>query len=247
MSNTLIELKEVNAKYGDLTALEKISFRIDANDFTGIIGPNGGGKTTLLLIILDLLKPSAGSISRNIRKHDIGYLPQISQFDNQFPISVESVVLSGLTRGLNLHREKTARSSEKVTHILSKVGISELRQRPIGELSGGELQRTMLARAIISSPKLLILDEPNTYVDNRFEQELYRILEDLNKDMAILLVSHDVGTISPYIKSIACVNKNLHFHPSNKISSEQLAIYNCPIELVTHGPVPHRVIQDHKQ
>jgi zinc transport system ATP-binding protein len=246
MSKPLLQINNVTASYSGKPVLNDVSFYIEPNDFTGIIGPNGGGKTTLLLLILGLLKPDSGTINRNIGKHDIGYLPQVNQLDHQFPIKVSNVILSGLSTGLNFKRKKNSDSIRKVDEILESIGISDLKNRPIGELSGGELQRTMLARAIISSPKLLILDEPNTYVDNRFEHELYRILSDLNKEMAILLVSHDVGTITPYIKSIACVNGNLHFHASNEISSEQLKVYNCPIELVTHGPVPHRVMEIHK-
>lgn len=246
MRKPLISLSNLSAGYPGNIVLSNVSFDIFPGDFTGIIGPNGGGKTTLLKVILGLLKPQNGSFRRYIGKHDIGYLPQVSQFDNQFPITVTNVVLSGLSTGINFKRKKNPESILKVKEVLASVGISELSHRPIGELSGGELQRTMLARAIVSAPKLLILDEPNTYVDNRFEQELYKILAELNKSMTILLVSHDVGIISPFIKSIACVNGSLHYHPSNEITSEQLKVYNCPIELVAHGPVPHRVIEDHK-
>lgn len=245
MKKNLIELENLTAIYSNTPVLKNVSLAISPEDFTGIIGPNGGGKTTLLKIILGLMKPASGNIIRNISSHDIGYLPQVSHFDDQFPITVANVVLSGLSKGFDLKRKKNPETMRKVDEILESIGISALKNRAIGELSGGELQRTMLARAIISSPQLLILDEPNTYVDNRFEHELYRILAELNKKMAILLVSHDLGIISPYIKSIACVNIGLHFHPSNEISTELLKVYNCPIELVTHGPVPHRVMEDH--
>lgn len=247
MNPLLVEIKNVDAAYNGKNVLKNVSLEVYAEDFIGIIGPNGGGKTTLLNIIMGLLKPDKGKIARHIDKSDIGFLPQVNQFDNQFPITVSDVVLSGMISGFSLKKKKNAFTQEKVESILNSVGISDLKDRPIGELSGGELQRTMLARAIISSPKILVLDEPNTYVDNKFEQELYRILKDLNKTMAILLVSHDVGTITPYIKTIACVNGTLHYHASNEISSEQLKVYNCPIEMVTHGPVPHRVVQEHKE
>lgn len=245
MSKILVELKNIDASYNGKNVLKNVSLEIRSEDFIGIIGPNGGGKTTLLNVVLGLLKPAKGSIVRHIEKSDIGFLPQVNQLDNQFPITVSDVVLSGMTSGFNMKRKKNSSAREKVAITLDTVGISDLKNRPIGELSGGELQRTMLARAIISSPKILVLDEPNTYVDNKFEQELYRILKELNKTMAILLVSHDVGTITPYIKTIACVNGSLHYHASNEISSEQLKVYNCPIEMVTHGPVPHRVVREH--
>ncbi len=245
MNQLLVTLKNVDAGYAGMGVLKDISLNIYAKDFIGIIGPNGGGKTTLLRIILELIKPSSGIIERYIEKDDIGFLPQVSQFDDKFPITVSDVVLSGMTSGLKLKKRKTALTQQKVEETLDSIGITGLKNRPIGELSGGELQRTMLARAIISSPKILVLDEPNTYVDNKFEQELYRILKKLNETMAILLVTHDVGTISPYIKTIACVNGSLYYHTSNEISSDQLKVYNCPIEMVTHGTVPHRVIQEH--
>lgn len=248
MSNDpLISLRNVHAAYAGVTVLKSVNLDIFSHDFIGIIGPNGGGKTTLLRVILGLLRPAKGTIKRNTGKHGIGYLPQVNQFDDHFPITVTDVVLSGLATGINLRPGKNAASLSRMEEVLASVRMTDLKNRPIGELSGGELQRTMLGRAIISSPRLLILDEPNTYVDNRFEQELYQILLELNRHMAILLVSHDVGTISPYIKSIACVNGGLHYHPSNEITNDDLKVYNCPIELVTHGPVPHRVMKEHKQ
>lgn len=241
-----IRLKEVSASYESTVALEKVNLEISSSDFIGVIGPNGGGKTSLLKLILGIMRPSSGIIERNLTKEQIGYLPQISQFDKQFPITVQDVVRSGISRSGRRGRVPKRAENEWITSSLETVGMSELAQRPIGSLSGGELQRTMLARAIISDPKLLVLDEPNTYVDNRFEQELYELLVSLNDRMAIMLVSHDVGTVSSYVKTIACVNRNLHYHPSNQITNEQLAVYNCPIELVAHGPVPHRVIETHK-
>lgn len=246
MKDSLITLEGVSASYSGKNVLREVDLDIAPDDFTGVIGPNGGGKTTLLKLILGLLKPASGTIKRNIPMNEIGYLPQVNQFDDQFPITVSDVVMSGLSEGLGQGVKRKRGFQQRVSEVLDSVGISGLHNRPIGELSGGELQRTMLGRAIISSPRLLILDEPNTYVDNRFEQELYKLLVELNKKMAILLVSHDVGMISPYIKSIACVNGNLHFHNSNQITNEQLRVYNCPIELVAHGPVPHRVMEDHK-
>jgi zinc transport system ATP-binding protein len=240
----LVSLQNISAGYQGKRMIEDVNLNISRGDFIGVIGPNGGGKTTLLRVILGLIRPYSGNVVLNIDKSQIGYLPQVNQFDDQFPITVSDVVLSGLSRGFR-HRSGRSSNRKLAEKTLETVGIASLRHRPIGELSGGELQRTMLARAIISSPELLVLDEPNTYVDNTFEQELYRILNRLNATMTIVLVSHDIGIISPFIKTIACVNRSLHYHPSNEITSEQLKVYNCPIELVTHGPVPHRVMQEH--
>lgn len=246
MNKLLVQLQDVTAGYNNKPALEKASLSVYERDFIGVIGPNGGGKTTLLRIILGLIKPFSGKVNYFIERKNIGYLPQSNQFDDQFPITVHEVVHSGLTTGSRSGVLKHSSCNAKIDETLRTVGISHLKDRPIGELSGGELQRTLLARAIISSPDLLILDEPNTYVDNRFESELYNLLKELNRSLTIMLVTHDVGTITPYIRSIACVNRQLHYHPSNEISEEQLKIYNCPIEIVSHGEIPHRIIKDHE-
>ena len=245
MKTPLISIRNMDVAYHHQLVLSDVSLKVFEQDFIGIIGPNGGGKTTLVKAILGLLKPQKGSIEHSLDNSEIGYLPQGNQVDESFPITVREVVASGLEHGLKFEFRKTKDKRLKVEEILERVGIMPLGSRPVGELSGGEFQRTMLARAIISSPKLLVLDEPDTYVDNRFETELYSLLKALNEEMTILLVSHDIGTISPYIKTIACVNRDLHYHSSNEISEEQLKVYNCPIEIITHGTVPHRVIKTH--
>ena len=241
----LIQIENISAAYQRQQVLTNVALPIYERDFIGIIGPNGGGKTTLLKIILGLMKPQTGRIQYRIEKSEIGYLPQGNPVDESFPITVREVVASGLEKGYSLARRFTPHERKKVSNVLEQVGLNKLHSRSIGELSGGELQRTMLARAIVSSPRILILDEPDTHVDNRFEMELYALLKNLNEHMTILLVSHDIGTISPYIKTIACVNRDLHYHCSNEISEEQLKVYNCPIEIITHGTVPHRVMKEH--
>jgi len=245
MGTPLIQIRNLSAGYQGNPVLNKVSLNVMENDFIGIIGPNGGGKTTLLKLLMGLMKPLKGTIEYAFDRSEIGYLPQSNQLDERFPITVREVVASGLNSSLLSSRIKKS-SLDQLEKTLHRAGLEALQKRPIGELSGGELQRTLLARAIVSSPRLLVLDEPNTHVDNRFEIELYQLLKELNQTMAILLVSHDIGTISPYIKSIACVNGDLHYHPSNEINAEQLKVYNCPIEIITHGPVPHRVMKTHK-
>ncbi len=247
MNKPLIEIRSMDVAYKKQKVLRNVSISVFEKDFIGIIGPNGGGKTTLIKVIVGLLKPTSGAIEWTIERSDIGYLPQGRQLDDKFPISVKEVVASGLERGLRMGIRSSIQERKKIDEALERTGLTSLRSRPIGELSGGELQRTMLARATVSSPRLLVLDEPDTHVDNQFEMELYSLLKDLNAQMTILLVSHDIGTISPYIKTIACVNRNLHYHSSNEITNEQLKIYNCPIEIITHGTVPHRVMKEHKQ
>ncbi len=246
----LVEITNLTAGYNGLVALDRVNLSVFKNDFIGIIGPNGGGKTTLLKVILGLIKPSEGGIKYNLEDGDdmfnIGYVPQQFSADKKFPISVEQAVLSGLLRKRNIMGSYAAKDKDKAIAVLTKMGIPELRHKPFGELSGGETQRTLLARAIISSPQLLLLDEPDTYVDQLFESELFNILKELNDKMAIMVVSHDAGMISSYVRTIACVNKQLHYHPSNEINNEILKAYNCPIDLITHGTVPHRVLKDHK-
>ncbi|MDA3930817.1 MAG: metal ABC transporter ATP-binding protein [Prolixibacteraceae bacterium] len=247
--STLIEIKNLTVTYNKTVALENANMVISKNDFIGVIGPNGGGKTTLLKAILGLQEATSGEIlfSDGLKNKgsDIGYLPQVNKFDNKFPITVFEVVLSGLIANNKWFSKNNNDNKTKCLTVLHELGIENLASKLVGELSGGQMQKVFLGRALISNPKLLILDEPDTYVDSRFENELYQKLKELNNRMAILLVSHDVGTISAHVKSIACVSRELHYHPSNIISPEQLASYNCPIQIITHGDVPHTVLGSH--
>lgn len=244
----LLEIKELSAGYENQIVLENVSLDIFSNDFIGVIGPNGGGKTTLIKTILGLVKPISGEMNLLISKKNIGYLPQVNQIDKRFPISVIDVVRSGKANtALFSSFHKNSQEKEKAEALLQEMGITSIRNKSIGELSGGQMQRVFLCRALMNEPQLLILDEPSTYVDNNFEGELYLKLKELNNRMAILLISHDVGTISFFVKTIACVNRSLHHHPSNIISEEQLASYNCPLQIVTHGNIPHTVLKLHDE
>lgn len=242
----LISLQNISAGYGQDLVLKNVSMDIYPNDFIGVIGPNGGGKTTLLKVILELIKPHSGTIKFNTsRKGAIGYLPQINTIDNKFPITSKEVILSGKVNRKNYFRRNSKADQQEATYLLEKMGAGHLINKSIGELSGGQMQRVFLCRALISKPEVLILDEPNTFVDNNFEGELYKMLREYNKTMSIVMVSHDLGTISSYVKTIACVNKSLHYHHSNIITEKQLASYNCPLQLITHGDVPHTVLKQH--
>ncbi|MCG8411675.1 MAG: ATP-binding cassette domain-containing protein [Bacteroidales bacterium] len=246
----ILELNSVFAGYNNEVILKNVSLKVYDDDFIGIIGPNGGGKTTLLNVILGLIKPLKGSVAffndiKSGENNKIGYLPQRNKIDSKFPISVTDVVLSGNLFGTSCIGRYSKQQKIKTSETLNRLGIIDLKNETIGELSGGQIQKVLLARALVSNPRLLILDEPNTFVDNQFEGELYEILKQLNNEMAIIIVSHDIGTISSYIKTIACVNRTLHYHQSNKITEEQLNTYNCPIKLITHGEVPHTVLKKH--
>ena len=246
----IIELKGVSAGYNDEVIIEDVSIEIFENDFIGVIGPNGAGKTTLIKTILKLISPFRGDIIYNFKtgssEAPIGYLPQVNTIDRRFPVSVRDVVLSGLLNRKKLTGRFSKEEKQRAKVLMNQMNIESIASKPIGELSGGQMQRVFLCRAIISQPELLILDEPNTYVDNKFESELYEILKKLNEKMAIIVVSHDIGTISTYVKTIACVNRKVHYHRSNIISQEQLDSYNCPIQLITHGHIPHTVLESHR-
>ena len=247
---SLISLKDVSVGYDDRQkVLDHVNLDILPNDFIGVIGPNGGGKTTLVKTILKAL-PYSGEVQYSpVIGSDgyraIGYLPQVSDIDKSFPISVCEVVLSGLQARKRLFGRYSAADKAKALQLLDLCGIESIARRPIGELSGGQLHRTLLCRALISDPKVLILDEPANFVDNKFEKELYAILRQLNDRMAIIMVSHDLGTITSHVKSIVCVNRHVHRHNSNVITPEQLHNYDCPIQIVSHGTVPHTVLEEH--
>jgi len=241
----LLELQDINAGYNGAMVLENVNLTIHEQDFLGVIGANGSGKTTLIKVLLGLIKPASGSMRFYFRNAGIGYLPQQAMFDKKFPITVQDVVLSGLVSRVGLLKSFSRRHLDSADRVLIRMGIRDLRHRAIGTLSGGQMQRVFLARALVSSPPLLVLDEPDTFIDKSFTREFYEILVELNREIAIILVSHDMGMITAHVKTIACVNRTLYYHDSNKIDRTLLQSYNCPIELITHGELPHRVLDDH--
>ncbi len=245
----LLTLRDVCVAYDGYEALEHVDLEIAERDFLGVIGPNGGGKTSLVKAILGTV-PYTGEVRYapelfRGRERLIGYMPQISDFDRAFPISMLEVVLSGLQghRGFRARYSKADR--EKALQLLENAGVAEAARQPVGEVSGGQLQRALLCRAVIADPRLLILDEPTNFVDNKFEKALYDTLRELNDRMAIVVVSHDIGTITSVVKEIVCVNRHVHRHRSNILTEEQLRNYDCPIQIVTHGTVPHTVLEHH--
>lgn len=246
---SIITLRNVGVNYEQSIALEDVNLDIFEDDFIGIIGPNGGGKTSLVKAIMGVV-PHSGEIEfapalRRKNHLKIGYMPQVSQFDTRFPISIEEVVLSGLQSEKGFFGRYTHTDRQRATELLKQMGIDQIASRPIGEVSGGQLQRALLCRAIIAEPKLLILDEPTNFVDNNFEREFYALVKQLHERMAVMIVSHDVGTITSLVNAIICVNRHVHRHDSNILTEEQLLNYDCPIQVVSHGHIPHTVLEHH--
>ena len=254
--NKIIDVENVFAGYdNNPRVIKNVTFSVFQNDFLGIIGPNGGGKTTLLRTIMGLIKPTKGKVTfynndgNKVPKINIGYLPQLNKIDRSFPITVHDVILSGLTMAnrLSLFALPT-KYKKRVRNVAEQMGVDSLLTRAIGELSGGQLQRVLLGRSIIDNPVLLVLDEPISYVDKLFETNFYKILEELNSKMGIVLVSHDIGTILSTVRNVLCVNETAHYHWGTEISQDWLdkAYDSCPFEIVGHGEVPHRVLRKHK-
>lgn len=248
--NTLIKIRNLSVDYDAQRVLHDVDLDIYADDFLGVIGPNGGGKTTLVKAILGAV-PHSGTIEFSPALYDgsrrlIGYMPQQSNFDRAFPISVRETVVSGLQSQRRMMGRYSREDYARADRLLEQTGILSVARAPIGEISGGQMQRTLLCRALIAEPRLLILDEPANFVDNRFEGELYALLKELNERIAIVMVSHDLGTITSVVKSIVCVNGHVHRHSSNLITAEQLENYDCPIQIIAHGHVPHTVLESHR-
>jgi zinc transport system ATP-binding protein len=256
MKDLIVEIKNVCFAYNGHTVLEGVSLDIRQADFIAMIGPNGGGKTTLLKLILGLLKPAKGSIrvlgdTTEKASHHIGYVPQEVHINRSFPITAMDIVLMGKLEPSRRWTQNSAQDRQDVLNALQQMEIDALASRKIGELSGGQRQRVFIARALVSRPKLLLLDEPTASIDARGQAEFYRLLKTLNKDIPILVVSHDLVAISTYVKSVACVNKRLHYHNQAEITGEMLEeMYPCtdeevcPVELIAHG-LPHRVLKHH--
>ncbi|MDR1415680.1 MAG: ATP-binding cassette domain-containing protein [Odoribacteraceae bacterium] len=191
--DTILQLAGVSAGYDHRVILRDINFTLRPLEFVGITGPNGGGKTTLLKLLLGLLQPLAGQITYNAPRTTLfGYLPQNNRFDNRFPITVEEVVLSGLGATKGIGGRYTRRDKQLARRLLREHGVDDLRARPVGELSGGQAQRVFLCRALVSSPRVLVLDEPTAHVDAAFAAAFHRLLAELNREITIIMVSHDL-------------------------------------------------------
>jgi zinc transport system ATP-binding protein len=249
MGKALIQLEHVYYKYEQTVALKNISLTIEEGDFLAIIGPNGSGKSTLLKIILGLLKPTKGKVLLFEKpvplfkeKELIGYVSQKSNaFNSGFPATVEEVVKSGLVKKVGLFHSYPKNVNSKVSEALTSVGMEKFSKKNIGDLSGGQQQRVFIARALVSNPKVLILDEPTVGVDSKNVRSFYHMLSHLNREhqITIVLVTHDVDAVSKSISHVACLNQTIHFHGFQKemdsMSDEQLeAWYGHSVRKVTH-------------
>jgi zinc transport system ATP-binding protein len=252
MKSHAIELEHVWFSYDRTPVLVDANMILEQGEFLGIIGPNGGGKTTLLKLLLGVLKPDKGQVrilgeEPHDASHRVGYVPQNMDFNRNFPISVMDVTLMGRLNRSRIGKGYTGEDKDKVRKILKKVGMWDYRHRPIGKLSGGQRQRVFIARALVTDPELLFLDEPTSGVDHEFETDLYDFLKELNTAVTIVVITHDIGVISSHVRSIACINKQFMFHKGGQITQEMINMaYQCPVDLIAHG-LPHRVLHTHRE
>lgn len=252
MSDPIIEVRDLWFSYNGIPVLKEVNLTIHRGDFIALLGPNGGGKTTLLKLMLGLLKPERGTIrifgeSPQESAPRIGYMPQHLHFNQSFPISALDVVLMGRLKPGRGWSRYTRKDKLAAAEALKRVEMWESANRRVGELSGGQQQRVFIARALVDEPEVLFLDEPTASVDTKHQTDLFDILKQLNEAVTIIVVSHDVGIVSSHVKSVACVNQQLFHHDHAEINEEmlELAYQCCPVEIVAHG-LPHRVLKIHE-
>jgi zinc transport system ATP-binding protein len=249
-----VEIQNLNMDYENLSALKDVDITIKDKEFIAILGPNGGGKSTLLKVILGLIKPTSGQVkvygeNPQNKRNSIGYVPQFSSFEKAFPINVIDVVLMGrLKFGMNFFHKYSKEDIEYAKSIMNMLEIYELRNRQIGQLSGGQMQKVLIARALCTEPNLLLLDEPTASLDVQSKTSIYSLLKDINKDMTIIVVTHDTGFVFSYIDKIACLNQKLFYHGEPELDRKTMdRVYGCPVDAISHGDVPHRVFRNHQE
>lgn len=239
--DSVIRVEGVSFAYDQRPVLSEINLTVEAGDFLAVIGPNGGGKTTLLRLILGSLKPDRGSVSvfglpAKKARPLVGCVPQHGVFDPDFPVTALEVVLMGRLQRRALFPYYTAADFAAAEEALALLGVDNLGKYRYGELSGGQKQRVLIARALVAKPSLLILDEPTASVDSRVEQDVYQLLARLNEQITIIIVSHDLGFVSTYVSKVVCLNQRLAVHTIEEITSEVLAgLYQSPVEMIEHS------------
>ncbi|MCG6943653.1 MAG: metal ABC transporter ATP-binding protein [Thiohalocapsa sp.] len=237
----IIHIAGLYFAYGTLPVLENVTLQVAEGEFLGIVGPNAGGKSTLLKLILGLLKPQAGRVRvlgqpPQRARRQIGYVPQYPGFARDFPISVEDVVLMGRF-GLGFRVGPWTRADrDAAAAALREVEALDLRGRQVGTLSGGQLQRVLLARALVGEPRLLILDEPTANIDQRLEGEIFELLAVLKHRLTIVVVSHDIAFISGYVTRVACLNRTLVCHTTGSIDGQMIQdLYGEDVRRIQHA------------
>ncbi len=244
----IVHIQNLSVYYGKTAALKDINLDVQEGEFLGIIGPNGGGKSTLLKAILKLIKPTSGKLELfgGGSKQPTGYVPQFADIGKQFPISVKEAVLAGRLCGrLTPFFRYTKADEHAAIKLLDKVGLKELQGRHIAELSGGEFQKMLIARALTVNPKLLLLDEPTANVDTASAKQIFELLDELVTDMTIILVTHDISAVSSHVRRLACLNQTLIYHGEPQLTESIMeSLYGCPVDIIAHG-VPHRVLKEH--
>ncbi|AFA48019.1 metal ABC transporter ATP-binding protein [Acetobacterium woodii] len=251
MRKKVVAVDHLSVYYGETPAIEGVSLDVYEGEYWGIIGPNGGGKTTLLKSLLGIISPAEGSVKiygESIAKNRtlLGYVPQVASLNKAFPMTVLEVVLSGRIQPQLQPFFRYSKADKKMAFdLLGKVGIADLAERQISQLSGGEFQRMLIARALAVKPKLLLLDEPTASVDAASRDQIYALLKELNQEMTIILVTHDLLAISSHVGKLACLNTRLVYHGEPELTDEVVNhLYGCPVDLIAHG-VPHRVLKQH--
>ncbi len=240
MTNVVIDIDDVSFNYGSVPVLENISLKIHEDEFIGIIGPNASGKSTLLKLILGLLEPDKGTISKfnhdgKAQRNHIGYVPQHSTFSRDFPVTVGEVVMMGHITASSKFFRYSRKEIELAKQVMQKLEIEEIEKRQVGELSGGQLQRVLIARALVCQPEILILDEPTANVDMRIEEDIFSLLKNYSEHMTIIVVSHDIAFISGYVNRVACLNRTLVCHNTESISGKMIEeLYDAPVKMIHH-------------
>jgi len=244
-----IELRGVSFAYDGVPVLEDVDLTIQPREAVCIVGPNGGGKTTLVKLMLGLLKPDRGEVlvfgrSPGQSRLRIGYMPQYARHDLQFPATVTDVVLMG-----RLGRKGVAgflglfgkADRDAAREALGRVGMDKFARQPFSAISGGQRQRVLIARALCCQPDLLVLDEPTANVDILVESQLSEVLKELNQRMTILLVSHDLGFVSHLVETVVCVNRTVVVHPTSELDGDAIRdVYGGEVRIVRHGDVISR-------
>lgn len=241
----VVELEQITFGYDSKPVISEVSLQIRERDFVWVVGPNGGGKTTLVKLILGLLRPKQGRVTvfgkppAEIRER-IGYMPQHVTLDDKFPFTVLDVALMGrlgCDRGVGRYSRQ---DREVASSALSQVGLADLGRRPIRELSGGQLRRLLIARALTAEPELLILDEPTANLDRGVERDLFDILHQLNQKLTVILVSHDPAFVSDFVEEVVCVNRQVSIHPTSALEGELVdELYGRQVRLVRHDQHQH--------